>query len=74
MECEICKTGQPHPGHVTVTLRREGITLLIKDVPARICDNCGEYYLSEAVTARVMQQAETSVGKNVEVEILRFAA
>ncbi|HFQ13448.1 MAG TPA: type II toxin-antitoxin system MqsA family antitoxin [Gammaproteobacteria bacterium] len=74
MECVICKTGQTHSGRVTVTLQREGITLLIKDVPAEICDNCGEYYLSEAVTERVMQQAETAAGKNVELEILRFAA
>lgn len=74
MECVICKTGQTHSGQVTVTLQREGITLLIKDVPAEICDNCGEYYLSEAVTERVMQQAETAAGKNVELEILRFAA
>ncbi len=74
MECVICKTGQTHSGRVTVTLQREGVTLLIKDVPAEICDNCGEYYLSEAVTERVMEQAETAAGKNVELEILRFAA
>ncbi|WP_419638865.1 type II toxin-antitoxin system MqsA family antitoxin, partial [Thiolapillus sp.] len=41
MECVICKTGETRPGHVTVTLQREGVTLLIKDVPAEICDNCG---------------------------------
>ena len=74
MKCVICKTGETRPGHVTVTLQREGVTLLIKDVPAEICDNCGEYYLSEAVTEHVMQQAETAAGKNVELEILRFAA
>ncbi len=74
MECVICKTGETRPCHVTVTLQREGVTLLIKDVPAEICDNCGEYYLSEAVTERVMQQAETAAGKNVELEILCFAA
>ncbi len=76
MQCVICKTGETHPGHVTVTLQRDGITLLIKDVPAEVCDNCGEYYLSDAVTERVMEQAEAaaSAGKNVELEILRFAA
>ena len=74
MECVICKTGETRPGHVTVNSQREGVTLLIKDVPAEICDNCGEYYLREAVAERVMQQAETAAGKNVELEILYFAA
>ena len=76
MRCIICKTGKTNPGHVTVTLQRDGITLLIKDVPAEVCDNCGEYYLSDALTERVMAQAEAaaSAGKNVELEILRFAA
>ncbi len=74
MKCVICKTGQTGSGQVTVTLQREGVTLLIKDVPAEICDNCGEYYLNEAVTERVMEQAEMAVAKNVELEILRFAA
>ena len=76
MQCVICKTGETLPDHVTVTLQRDGITLLIKDVPAEVCDNCGEYYLSDAVTERVMKQAEAaaSAGRNVELEILRFAA
>ena len=26
---------------------------VIKDVPARVCDNCGEYYLSEDVSTRI---------------------
>ncbi len=72
--CKICKTGQTDSGQVTVTLPREGVTLLIKDVPAEIYDNCGEYYLTEAVTERIMEQAEMAAAKNVELEILRFAA
>lgn len=47
MKCVICKTGETAPGKVTVTLQRDEATVLIKDVPAEVCDNCGEYYLTE---------------------------
>ncbi|MGH7938508.1 MAG: type II toxin-antitoxin system MqsA family antitoxin, partial [Bryobacteraceae bacterium] len=42
MKCTICKKGETAPGTATVTLERGGLTLVVKDVPAQICDNCGE--------------------------------
>jgi len=74
MTCVLCKTGQPHPGTVTVTLERNRTVIVFKEVPADICQNCGEYYLSEAVTRRIYQQAEEAVQRNAEVEVLRYAA
>jgi hypothetical protein len=57
-----------------VTLRRGETTVLIKGVPAEVCDNCDEYYLSDSVTGQVLELAEDAVKKGAEVEILRFAA
>ena len=74
MKCVICKLGEPHFGLTTVTLQREESTIIIKDVPAQICDNCGEYYLSDVISQQVMEHAESAVKHNSEVEILRFAA
>jgi YgiT-type zinc finger domain-containing protein len=74
MNCAICKTGQMVEGKTTVTLQREETTIVIKDVPAQICDNCGEYYLSEAMTEQVLSMAEGAVRNGAEVEILRWAA
>jgi len=74
MKCVICKTGETAEGKVTVTLQRNGVTVLVKDVPAQVCDNCGEYYLSEEISQRVLQQTESAMGHNAELEILRFAA
>lgn len=70
----ICRTGQTSAGHVTVTLQRGDTTVMLKGVPADVCDNCGEYYLSEDVTRRVLAAAAKAVAKGAEVEILRFAA
>jgi YgiT-type zinc finger domain-containing protein len=74
MQCVICKMGETKPGTTSVTLQRGGTTVVIKDVPAEICENCGEYYLSEEISERVLALAETAVMNNAEIEILRFAA
>jgi YgiT-type zinc finger domain-containing protein len=74
MTCVICKHGETHPGAVTVTLQRGETTVILKQVPAEVCENCGEYYLSSDVTALVMEKAERAVRSGAEVEILKFAA
>jgi len=74
MKCVICKQGKTKKGFVTVTLQRENTTIVFKEVPADVCENCGEYYLSEKISDKLLQRAEESVKKGAEVEILRFAA
>ena len=74
MKCVICKQGQTHNGVATVTLERGQTTVVIKDVPAEICENCAEYYLSEEITEKVQALAERAVRNGAEIEILRYAA
>lgn len=74
MTCVVCKQGETHSGTVTVPLQRGETTVIIKGVPAEVCENCEEYYLSEDVTRQVLEMAEAAVKHNAEVEILRFAA
>lgn len=74
MTCVLCKTGQTQLGTATVTLERNSTVVVFKDVPAEVCQNCGEYYLSQVVTERIYQQAEEAVQRNAEVEVLRYAA
>ncbi|MBP7869799.1 MAG: DUF4258 domain-containing protein [Candidatus Hydrogenedentes bacterium] len=74
MKCVLCREGDTDPGKVTVTLERGGAVIVIKEVPAEVCGNCGEYYLTEEITRKVLHLAETSIKKGVEVEVIRFAA
>jgi len=74
MKCVICKQGQTHDGLTTVTLDRGRTTVIIKDVPAQVCENCGEYYLSEEVTDKVQNLAQQAFQQGVEIEVLRYAA
>ncbi|MGH9659265.1 MAG: type II toxin-antitoxin system MqsA family antitoxin, partial [Bryobacteraceae bacterium] len=57
-----------------VTLQRGETTVILKNVPAEVCRNCGEHYLSDSVTDQVLKKAETAVRNGAEVEIVRFAA
>ncbi len=74
MNCVICKQGGTAPGHVTVALQRGETTVIVKGVPAEVCENCSEYYLDESVTGGVLQLAEQAVAGGAEVQIVRYAA
>ena len=74
MKCIFCKQGTTKRGNVTVTLSREDTVVVIKNVPAEVCENCSEYFLSEKTTELVLLWAEDAVKKGAEVEILRYAA
>lgn len=74
MTCLIYKHGTTKPGHTTVTLQRGACTVIFKNVPADVCENCGEYYLDESVTRQLERRAEIAVKNGVEVEILAYAA
>ena len=57
-----------------MVLQRGETTVILKQVPADVCENCGEYYLSSEVAAQVLERAESAVRSVAEVEILRLAA
>ena len=69
MKCTLCEVGETQPGTVTVTLERNGSIILIKDVPAEICNNCGHYYLSEEITKLVMQKGDEAISNGAELEV-----
>ncbi len=74
MNCTICKHGETAPGHTTVTLEQAGTVAVIRNVPAQICQECGEYYLDSTTSKRVLEQGEAAASRKVEVEIVPFAA
>jgi YgiT-type zinc finger domain-containing protein len=74
VKCVICKEGETRPGHTTVTLQRGGCTVIVKEVPADICQDCGEYYLSEEVSAQLEKRADNAAKSGGEVKVLRYAA
>jgi YgiT-type zinc finger domain-containing protein len=69
MECALCKVGTTAKGKVTITLERNQAIVLIKDIPAEICTNCGYYYLSEEITRILMEKGNEAVANGAELEV-----
>jgi YgiT-type zinc finger domain-containing protein len=74
MKCVICKHGETEPGTATVTLNRNQLTLVVKGVPAQVCDNCGEEYVEENVTAQLLLVAEEAAKTGVQVDVREYIA
>jgi len=74
MKCIICKQGETHSDKVTITLERDGLTLIVKSVPARVCENCGEQYVDEKITSTLLHQAEEAFRNGVQVEIREYVS
>jgi YgiT-type zinc finger domain-containing protein len=74
MKCVICKHGETRAADVTITLKRDGATLVFKSVPAQVCNNCGEEYVEHETTARLLKQADLAVRAGVELEVRSYAA
>lgn len=73
MKCAICRNGETENGVTTVTLERNQTTLVFKQVPAEICENCGEIYLSSSINKELFQQAERELKRGVFLEMVNYA-
>jgi YgiT-type zinc finger domain-containing protein len=72
MECVICKNGTTKQGFVTFTLERDNVIVVFKNVPALVCENCGDFYLTTETTNMLLQKANQTVEKGVEFEIINL--
>lgn len=73
MKCVICKNGETEPGPGTITLTRGSTTLVIKNAPALVCDNCGEEYFDSEVTGCLMEMAENAEKAGIEFGMRNYA-
>jgi len=76
MECVICKQGTTKLGLATFTLEHDNVIIVFKNVPAMVCENCGDFYLSTETTKLLLDKANQTLSKGVEFEIInmKFAA
>ncbi len=74
VKCVACKHGETRAGTTTVTLTRDGTTLVVTGVPACVCSNCGEEYVDDVTTTRLLEVAEQAARSGVEVEVREYVA
>lgn len=75
MTCVICKQAETVPGTTTITLEPDpGTLVIVRDVPAQVCPNCGESYTDETTSTRLLSIAEEARQGGVQVDIRRYSA
>ena len=73
MNCIVCHQGQTRPGTTTVTFHRDRQTVVVNEVPAEVCENCGEAYVAEDATAQVLAIAHAAREAQAQVFVRNFA-
>ena len=74
MTCVICKHGSTKPGTTRIAVERDRTVLVVRGVPAQVCDNCGEAYLSADAFDRLQAMLAAAAQDGVQVEIREYAA
>lgn len=70
--CVICGRGSLEPGRTTSTMNRGRATVVVREVPARICADCGEAYFDGETTDRLLEIAEAFFRSGVEVAVRNY--
>ncbi|MBI5141029.1 MAG: type II toxin-antitoxin system MqsA family antitoxin [Nitrospirae bacterium] len=73
MKCAICRNGATESGHTTVVLENDRTTLVFKNVPAEICNNCGEEYISSDTNKALLNHARAELSRGITLEMLSYA-
>ncbi len=74
MKCVVCKYGETRSGTATVTLGREELTMVVKGVPAQVCENCGEEYVDADAAEQLLQAADEAAQSGIQVDVRQFIA
>ena len=75
MICVICKNGETEPGTTTSTLERDSTIILVRGIPAKVCNNCGEAYIDSQTLVRLhnMSPEDSERDEDVDVIVLKYA-
>ena len=58
MICLICRQAELIDGFTSIPFERDEFRLLIKNVPAQVCPNCGEAIVDEDVAMQLIGKAQ----------------
>ena len=70
MQCVICKTGNTKKTKTIYSVVKNGRVIVVKDVDAEVCDNCGEAYFSAETSKYLTQKVNEALNNSKEVEVM----
>jgi len=70
--CPVCHGGRKQPGHTTFTVDLGFGVVVVRDVPAQVCDLCGTDWLEDSVAEKLEQIVEQARHKQAVVEVANW--
>jgi YgiT-type zinc finger domain-containing protein len=61
-------------GRTTVTVERDGTTIVVRNVPAEVCETCAEDYLDAAVASSLETVLQEASRSGVQFEVREYKA
>ena len=73
--CHVCGADQSHERTVDEIFRIDGKTFLVENIPALVCDRCGEPTFSRETTEKIrrMLHGEAKPIRTLNVDVFAFA-
>ncbi len=71
MKCPVCK-GTVKRSKTNFPVELEGGFLIVKDVPADVCGQCGEVFIPDDIAASLEKTVEAARKNKAEVEIVSY--
>ncbi len=71
--CPVCK-GTMEAGSATVTVDYGPGVIVVRNVPATVCSQCGEEWIDDAEAERIEKIVEEAKSKKTMVEVLSLSA
>lgn len=73
MECLYCK-GEMNKNKTTYSVNRKGYHLLIEDVPAFVCPQCGEPYFGEEEVDAIQHLIQDMDERTLAIQSMELTA
>lgn len=72
MKCPTCGTGSLRPGVTVLAADVDGTLVVARDVPASVCDICGQAYIDEDVSEELETTINDARGRGTESLIRHY--
>ena len=70
--CTTCKNGIMRKGLTTVTFDKDNVVIVFRNVPAKVCDVCGDYTIEGSIAKSLLKTAKEERVKGHEISILDY--
>ncbi|WAM37147.1 type II toxin-antitoxin system MqsA family antitoxin [Caldicellulosiruptor acetigenus] len=71
MRCPLCG-GELREGRVNHVVDIEGRTIIVKNVPALVCEQCGESYIEDEVAIKLEKIVNKLLENKTEITVANY--